>query len=363
MADSDRMHPTVEAWRRADAALSGPISLPRPRVALTRCLIPNELVTGAPSFSARAAAHRLDRPTPLYLHTETGQIVSLHGDATLAELATEFAGASSSSEFADALSDAGSAITLRQLLQLAATVRPWKSWRPRELTTAQRTAVIAKALGLTPKKLVAAARRRPTVFEWLGPLGETAPDAPTKPQVQKLEVIEALPRSFAALEGNAALDLRPVLTKAALDALPRLGALRHLCVRLPSGAALPVLDELQSLTVWNGAVPSLPKLEQLTAWAGTKLPKTMPALKALTLSPGDAPLGPLLKVISAWSTLELVVVTNAWPKPPRLPTEFKLLKKVKSLKRLRLVNTAFTRDEKGLAALQTALRPCVVEAL
>ncbi|MBM4776812.1 MAG: hypothetical protein GQE15_03840 [Archangiaceae bacterium] len=301
--------------------------------------------------------------TPLYLHTETAQILSLHGDATLTEVASEFAGASSSAEFADALSDAGAGITFDQLLELAAAVRTWKSWRPTALAASERTAVIAKGLGLTPKKLLAAVARRPTVFEWLGPLGDTTPVAPAKPALQKLEVIEKLPRSFTALEGKAALDLKPVLTTAALDALPKLRALRQLCVRLPSEAVLPVLDELQSLTVWGGAISPLPKLEQLTAWAGTKLPKAMPALKALTLSPGDAALGPLLKIVSGWQGLELLVVTNVWPQTPRVPSEFKLLKKVKSLRRLRLVNTAFTRDTKGLAALEQALRPCVVEAV
>jgi hypothetical protein len=365
-----RLSAQIGRWRSEGGPASGPLALPPPEAALKRPVAPNSLAVGAPEGAAPLVHLTEVAGTPLYLHTGNGAIVSLHHDATLREVAAEEAGQPTPRAFADALARRGSGIDLDALRSLARAVAGWAGWRPRGLSAGERAHAIARGLGLSPGKLAAALRDRPTVFEWL--LVEPAdletpktrsnvapaPQAPLPP----LEVVEKRPLREKALAKARGLDLRGALTAADLAVLERLDSLERLTVRLPAGAVLPsTLTNLRVLTLFGGTLPPLPALESLTIWSPEALPPALPELRTLSWNPAEAGVAQGLAAIARYARLETLTVHNFWPASPKLPAAFKKLAKLAALQRLAFRSTAYTKDASGLAALRKALPRVAIE--
>lgn len=318
-----------------------------PRVSLSKTLSPSTLVKGAPTGESPLVLLTELDGTPLILHTRTGQVVSLHGDATLREIALQFAGASDASEFADALAEAGAGIAFEQLLSLAAAVRTWKSWRPREVSAAERTRVIAKGLGLTMKKLMAAASKRPAVFEWLGPLNDV-----------EHRVLHRSPRRQSSRSSRRCLARgRRSWAKRPSTSSPC--CLLRWCPTLEAPRAPPPVRQAASRL--DPARPRSAGVAHRLERNGSSdaEPRAAHGVVRHRVAEVDAGhQGPV--AVRGRSPAGAAAEDGLGVEDAR---EFKLLSKVKSLQRVRLANTAFAADRKGLEALQRALRPRVVEVL
>ncbi len=118
--------PAIKRWVAAGSPSRGPLALPAPRVALKRPVTARSLSPDAPEGEAPLCLLTELDGTPLYLHTRTGAVISLHHDATLSEVAAELATTSETPHaFADGLSRRGSGIDLDALLRLArSSTRP-----------------------------------------------------------------------------------------------------------------------------------------------------------------------------------------------------------------------------------------------
>lgn len=363
--------PAIKRWVAAGSPSRGPLALPAPRVALKRSVTARSLSPDAPEGEAPLCLLTELDGTPLYLHTRTGAVISLHHDATLSEVAAELATTSETPRaFADGLSREGSGIDLDALLGLARAVEAWPKWRPRGQSPSDRAKVMCEGLGVAPAKLAERLRERPEVYEWLGldasALDDLARGVVRAPARAKATAAPSAPRVVEALgdlddlAGVRSLDLRPRLEAEAVARLATRTDLEHLIVRLAEGAAVPsTLVNLQTLTVFNGSVPSLPRLERLTAWAPASLPRAMPRLVELSWQPADTGLSEALKAIASYPALRRLVIFNAWPEKPKIPAGFRRLAQLESLG---FVNSAYARDAAGLRALREALKGCDVTA-